>query len=185
MSRPERGEQEDAGDRGGGRGRPRRGGPPSTSTRAPASACWPASSPSCPTATATTTPPLLAPLQVRLLSDKTRAAIDEAVGSAPVVLFMKGTPETPQCGFSRQMVAILRERSVKYGFFNILADDEVRQGLKEFADWPTYPQLWVDGELVGGLDIVSPAPLPPLRLTALISSLLIITFFTGQGRARG
>jgi glutaredoxin len=52
------------------------------------------------------------------------------------------------------MVGILRENSVKYGFFNILADDEVRQGLKEFAEWPTFPQLWIDGELVGGLDIV-------------------------------
>ena len=87
--------------------------------------------------------------------------LGDLVKAAPVMLFMKGTPSGPQCGFSRQMVAILRERSVKYGFFNILADDEVRQGLKEFADWPTYPQLWVDGELVGGLDIVSPAPLPP------------------------
>jgi glutaredoxin-related protein len=57
--------------------------------------------------------------------------------------------------FYRQLVALLRENSVKYGFFNILADDDVRQGLKEFADWPTFPQLWVDGELVGGLDIVS------------------------------
>lgn len=79
----------------------------------------------------------------------------ELVKAAPVMLFMKGTPSAPQCGFSRQLVAILREHSVKYGFFNILADDEVRQGLKEFADWPTYPQLWMDGELVGGLDIVS------------------------------
>ena len=70
------------------------------------------------------------------------------------MLFMKGTPGDPQCGFSRQIVGMLRENSVKYGFFNILADDEVRQGLKEYADWPTYPQLWVDGELVGGLDIV-------------------------------
>ncbi|RQM04760.1 hypothetical protein DH86_00004067 [Scytalidium sp. 3C] len=77
------------------------------------------------------------------------------VKAAPVMLFMKGTPSAPQCGFSRQLVGILREKSVKYGFFNILADDEVRQGLKEFADWPTFPQLWVDGELVGGLDIVS------------------------------
>lgn len=77
------------------------------------------------------------------------------VKAAPVMLFMKGTPGEPQCGFSRQMVGILRENSVKYGFFNILADDEVRQGLKEYADWPTYPQLWIDGELVGGLDIVS------------------------------
>lgn len=81
--------------------------------------------------------------------------LEELVKAAPVMLFMKGTPSAPQCGFSRQLVAILREHAVKYGFFNILADDEVRQGLKEYADWPTYPQLWVDGELVGGLDIVS------------------------------
>ncbi|KAB5522816.1 thioredoxin-like protein [Coniochaeta sp. 2T2.1] len=80
--------------------------------------------------------------------------LGELVRAAPVMLFMKGTPSAPQCGFSRQLVAILREQAVKYGFFNILADDEVRQGLKEFAEWPTYPQLWVDGELVGGLDIV-------------------------------
>ncbi len=81
--------------------------------------------------------------------------LSKLVKAAPVMLFMKGTPSAPQCGFSRQLVALLRENSVKYGFFNILADDEVRQGLKEFADWPTFPQLWVDGELVGGLDIVS------------------------------
>ncbi|KPM39972.1 hypothetical protein AK830_g6549 [Neonectria ditissima] len=78
----------------------------------------------------------------------------DLVKAASVMLFMKGTPSSPQCGFSRQMVALLRENSVKYGFFNILADDEVRQGLKEYAEWPTYPQLWIDGELVGGLDIV-------------------------------
>lgn len=76
------------------------------------------------------------------------------VKAAPVMLFMKGTPSAPQCGFSRQTVSILREKGIRYGFFNILADDEVRQGLKEFADWPTFPQLWVGGELVGGLDIV-------------------------------
>ena len=80
--------------------------------------------------------------------------LSSLVKAAPVMLFMKGTPSAPQCGFSRQLVALLRENSVKYGFFNILADDEVRQGLKEFADWPTFPQLWVEGELVGGLDIV-------------------------------
>ncbi|KAF2200410.1 monothiol glutaredoxin-like protein-4 [Delitschia confertaspora ATCC 74209] len=80
--------------------------------------------------------------------------LGELVKAAPVMLFMKGTPSAPQCGFSRQTVGILREKGVRYGFFNILADDEVRQGLKEFADWPTFPQLWVGGELVGGLDIV-------------------------------
>ncbi|EEP76494.1 conserved hypothetical protein [Uncinocarpus reesii 1704] len=82
------------------------------------------------------------------------ARLSELVKAAPVMLFMKGTPSAPQCGFSRQVVGILRENGVKYGFFNILADEHVRQGLKEFGDWPTFPQLWVKGELVGGLDIV-------------------------------
>jgi Grx4 family monothiol glutaredoxin len=71
------------------------------------------------------------------------------------MLFMKGTPSAPQCGFSRQTVSLLREKGVRYGFFNILADDEVRQGLKEYSEWPTFPQVYVGGELVGGLDIVS------------------------------
>lgn len=81
--------------------------------------------------------------------------LGELVKAAPVMLFMKGTPSAPQCGFSRQTVSILREKGIRYGFFNILADDEVRQGLKEFSDWPTFPQVYCDGELVGGLDIVS------------------------------
>ncbi|KIW07728.1 Grx4 family monothiol glutaredoxin [Verruconis gallopava] len=80
--------------------------------------------------------------------------LEGLVKAAPVMLFMKGTPSAPQCGFSRQTVALLRERSIRYGFFNILADDDVRQGLKEYSDWPTFPQLYVEGELVGGLDIV-------------------------------
>lgn len=80
--------------------------------------------------------------------------LTKLVSAAPVMLFMKGTPAAPQCGFSRQLVALLREREVRYGFFNILADDEVRQGLKTFSDWPTFPQLYLDGQLLGGLDIV-------------------------------
>jgi len=80
--------------------------------------------------------------------------LETLVKAAPVMLFMKGTPSAPQCGFSRQTVGLLRERSIRYGFFNILADDDVRQGLKEFSEWPTYPQLYVSGELVGGLDII-------------------------------
>lgn len=87
--------------------------------------------------------------------DELFARLENLVKAAPVMLFMKGTPSAPQCGFSRQLVGILRENGVKYGFFNILADDDVRQGLKEYADWPTFPQLWTNGELVGGLDIVS------------------------------
>jgi len=95
-----------------------------------------------------------APVDPEKAKEELNKRLADLVKAAPVMLFMKGTPSGPQCGFSRQLVAMLRENSVKYGFFNILADDEVRQGLKEFADWPTYPQLWIDGELVGGLDII-------------------------------
>jgi Grx4 family monothiol glutaredoxin len=97
------------------------------------------------------------------------ARLAELVKAAPVMLFMKGTPSSPQCGFSRQLVSILRENGVKYGFFNILADEDVRQGLKEFAEWPTFPQLWMQGELVGGLDIVRLSLFPAL-LSLFISS---------------
>ena len=78
----------------------------------------------------------------------------ELVKAAPVMLFMKGAPSSPQCGFSKQLVGLLRKRGVRYGFFNILADEDVRQGLKVWSDWPTFPQLYLRGELLGGLDIV-------------------------------
>lgn len=71
-----------------------------------------------------------------------------------IMLFMKGLPSKPQCGFSRQIVDILEEENVPYDSFNIFEDDDVRQGLKKMFDWPTFPQLYVDGELVGGLDVV-------------------------------
>ncbi|ODV78383.1 glutaredoxin [Suhomyces tanzawaensis NRRL Y-17324] len=74
--------------------------------------------------------------------------------AAPIMLFMKGSPSSPQCGFSRQLVAILREHQVRFGFFDILKDDSVRQGLKKFSDWPTFPQLYINGEFQGGLDII-------------------------------
>jgi Grx4 family monothiol glutaredoxin len=90
--------------------------------------------------------------------EELHSRLGELVKAAPVMLFMKGTPSAPQCGFSRQTVSLLREKGVRYGFFNILADDEVRQGLKEFSEWPTFPQVYVGGELVGGLDIVSSCP---------------------------
>ena len=107
-----------------------------------------------PTASDPATAPQFSSSEIKKDKEDLHERLTNLVKAAPVMLFMKGTPSAPQCGFSRQVVAILRENSVKYGFFNILADDEVRQGLKEFADWPTFPQLWVDGELVGGLDIV-------------------------------
>ncbi|KAJ5176432.1 uncharacterized protein N7482_002309 [Penicillium canariense] len=93
----------------------------------------------------------------RLLSSETRAAIDKAVASAPVVLFMKGTPETPQCGFSRASIQILGLQGVdpkKFVAFNVLEDPELRQGVKEYSDWPTIPQLYLDKEFVGGCDIL-------------------------------
>merc|ERR1711871_919094 len=73
---------------------------------------------------------------------------------APVMIFIKGTPSATQCGFSHSIVEILDEESITYGHFNILSDEEVRQQLKVFSDWPTYPQVYVKGELVGGLDII-------------------------------
>lgn len=73
---------------------------------------------------------------------------------APVVLFMKGTTDAPRCGFSRQAVALLQNEQVQFTTFDILGDEEVRQGLKKFSNWPTYPQLYGDGKLLGGLDIM-------------------------------
>ena len=73
---------------------------------------------------------------------------------APVVLFMKGTPDTPRCGFSRQAIEMLTAAKIKFDTFDILSDEEVRQGLKKFSNWPTYPQLYGDGKLLGGLDIM-------------------------------
>ncbi|KAK4228727.1 monothiol glutaredoxin-5, mitochondrial [Podospora fimiseda] len=96
-------------------------------------------------------------LQRRLLSDATRQAIDKAVASAPVVLFMKGTPETPQCGFSRASIQVLGMQGVdptKFAAFNVLEDQELRQGIKEYSDWPTIPQLYIDKEFIGGCDII-------------------------------
>ncbi|KAJ5087537.1 thioredoxin [Penicillium angulare] len=80
--------------------------------------------------------------------------LTELVRSAPVMSFMKGTPKSPLCRFSRRLVAILDEHNIEYESFNILADEDIRQGLKEFGDWPTFPQLWIKGQLVGGLEIV-------------------------------
>eukprot|EP00892_Ulva_mutabilis_P007606 jgi/Ulvmu1/5217/UM022_0010.1 len=72
----------------------------------------------------------------------------------PVMLFMKGTPATPRCGFSRRVVEALQSAGISFGHFDILSNDEVRQGLKAYSDWPTYPQLYGDGELIGGCDII-------------------------------
>jgi len=80
--------------------------------------------------------------------------IKEQVSGDDVVLYMKGTPVQPMCGFSAAVVQVLAQTGVKFQSYNVLADPEVRQGLKEFSNWPTFPQLFVKGELVGGCDIV-------------------------------
>ncbi|XP_065878214.1 monothiol glutaredoxin-S17 [Euphorbia lathyris] len=79
--------------------------------------------------------------------------LQQLVNSNPIMLFMKGTPETPRCGFSQNVVRILKDENVKFGSFDILSDDEVREGLKKFSNWPTFPQLYCKGELLGGCDI--------------------------------
>lgn len=80
--------------------------------------------------------------------------ISEIVNGSDVVLFMKGTPLFPQCGFSSKAVAILEHLGVEYATVDVLQDMEVRQGIKTYSDWPTIPQLYVKGEFVGGSDIM-------------------------------
>ena len=79
--------------------------------------------------------------------------IKQQIESNPVLLYMKGTPQFPQCGFSSQTVQALAATNVPFGYVNVLEDPEIRQNLPVYANWPTFPQLYVDGELVGGCDI--------------------------------
>jgi monothiol glutaredoxin len=88
------------------------------------------------------------------MDDQLRKRIGETISRDRVMLFMKGNPAMPQCGFSAAVVGILKQVGVPFGSFNILADQEIREGLKEYSSWPTFPQLYVDGKLVGGADIV-------------------------------
>jgi monothiol glutaredoxin len=81
--------------------------------------------------------------------------IENLLGSSKVVLFMKGNAEMPQCGFSANSVAILKNLGVSFNTFNILNDAEIRQGLKEYSNWPTYPQLYIKGQLIGGNDVIT------------------------------
>ena len=82
-----------------------------------------------------------------------KTEISKLVNSDKVVLFMKGTPDFPQCGFSAQVVDILNYLGVKFSSFNALEDNNLREGIKEFSDWPTIPQIYVNNEFIGGCDI--------------------------------
>lgn len=89
------------------------------------------------------------------MEDSTKNKIQEIIDSSPVVLFMKGTKTFPQCGFSATVAEVLKRLEVAdYRDINVLVEPELRQGIKEFSNWPTIPQLYVGGEFVGGCDIV-------------------------------
>ena len=89
-----------------------------------------------------------------MLDNTLRQRIDQEVGSNDVVLFMKGTPVFPQCGFSAVVVQVLSHLGVKFKGINVLEDPSIREGIKEYSAWPTIPQLYVKGEFVGGCDII-------------------------------
>lgn len=105
-------------------------------------------------------------LSVRLLSKRTQLLtqcksfatdaklIEEMTKKNKVVVFMKGNPEAPKCGFSNAVVQILRMHGVKYDAHDVLIDEELRQGIKDFSNWPTIPQVYISGEFVGGCDIL-------------------------------
>tara|TARA_B100000242_G_scaffold237671_1_gene177531 strand:- start:166 stop:483 length:318 start_codon:yes stop_codon:yes gene_type:complete len=80
--------------------------------------------------------------------------INNAINENDICLFMKGTPDSPQCGFSMAVTNILKHLNVKFKGINVLEDENLRQGIKEFSDWPTIPQLYIKGEFIGGCDIV-------------------------------
>ena len=79
--------------------------------------------------------------------------IKKQLETYPVLLYMKGTPDFPQCGFSAKTVGVLRAAGAKFAYINIFEDPEIREGLKAYSNWPTFPQLYVNGELIGGCDI--------------------------------
>ena len=89
-----------------------------------------------------------------MLDDATRDQIDADIASEDVVLFMKGTPVFPQCGFSSAVVGVLTHLGIPFRGINVLEDDSIREGIKAYSDWPTIPQLYVKREFVGGCDII-------------------------------
>ena len=91
---------------------------------------------------------------MKSMTQTTQERIGQLVSANPVLLFMKGTPLFPQCGFSSRAIAILDRLGVEYESVDVLQDPDVRSGIKEFSDWPTVPQLYVNGEFAGGSDIM-------------------------------
>ncbi len=90
-----------------------------------------------------------------IMSEEVVATINEQIANNPIILYMKGSPEAPQCGFSAQTVQCLIDCGERFAYVDILSNPEIRTTLPGIANWPTFPQLWVDGELVGGCDIIT------------------------------
>ena len=88
------------------------------------------------------------------MDDSTRSRIESLIGSSPIFVFMKGNKLMPQCGFSNNVVQILHSLGVSFETFDVLSDMEIRHGIKEFSSWPTIPQVYVNGEFIGGSDIL-------------------------------
>ena len=88
------------------------------------------------------------------MNENTKEKLNNLINNSEVCLFMKGTPETPQCGFSLAVSNVLKHLKVNFKGINILEDADIREGIKEFSDWPTIPQLYIKGEFIGGCDIV-------------------------------
>ncbi|KAK8742299.1 hypothetical protein OTU49_001784 [Cherax quadricarinatus] len=122
--------------------------------------------------------------------------LKQLINSAKCIVFMKGSPDAPKCGFSRTTIELLNKHEADYSSFNILTDEEVRQGLKTYSNWPTYPQLYIDGELIGGLDILKEmdasgelGPMLPKkqklenRLKSLINKAPLMVFMKGEREA--
>ena len=89
------------------------------------------------------------------MENSVKEKIENLINESEVMLFMKGTPEMPQCGFSAAVIGVLNHVGVKYKTNNVLQDQEIREGIKEYSDWPTIPQLYVKKEFVGGCDIIT------------------------------
>lgn len=89
------------------------------------------------------------------MDEQLKERIEKDIKNNKVMLYMKGTPDEPQCGFSAQVISVLKTYDVPFKTFNILDDDDIRQGIKEYSDWPTVPQLYVNGEFIGGCDILT------------------------------
>lgn len=87
--------------------------------------------------------------------NETLAAIKQQIAENPIILYMKGSPQAPQCGFSAQTVQCMVACGQRFAYVDILSNPEIRATLPGYANWPTFPQLWVDGELVGGCDIIT------------------------------